>query len=326
MSRAFFRLLRRLVGIVAVLVIVSGVSLAAVYYGGVRLPIVSDVTKVPYQNWTQTRELAADLTYQSSFVRQDGRLFITVDLAMPETIQRMRDFLDGGRRQIVDCGQIDLFLHGLQSADLIVEKPTIRATGNVDLELVGLINARDDWPVTTLIRTGHTRETLWVEMVDLEIANVPKPISDAVLQDISRTTYTREQVLDLASNSLPDHLRALLKKNRNDLDLAFEDITPRKRGDALEVDATFSIDEQAAFGLASDLVFARAAVSLQTVASFFRPDEAHAQFFDKLQELTDQIDPEQSLEEILQGIQEGKSPEEILQNTLAGLGDCRAVF
>ncbi|MEM1276563.1 MAG: hypothetical protein AAGH74_08555 [Pseudomonadota bacterium] len=324
--RRLFRLISRLLGIVIVVVVLAIAGVAGAYYSGTRLPIVSDITRVPYQNWTQTRDLAADLTYDSSFQRREGRLFITVDLALPETVQRLRDYLDGGRRQVVDCGQIDLFLHGLQSAALSVDKPMIRMSGNIDMELQGLINARDDWPVSALVRTGHTRETLWVEMVDLEIANVPKPISDAVLADLSRTTYTREQVLDLASDSLPANLRTLLQNNRDALDLAFEDITPRKQGEALEIDATFSIDEQAAFGIAREVIFARAAHSAQTLARLVSPNEAQAQLFDTLKELTDQIDPEQGIGEVLQGIQEGKSPEEILQQTLAGLNDCKAVF
>ncbi|MEM8793716.1 MAG: hypothetical protein AAGE80_19025 [Pseudomonadota bacterium] len=326
MSRALFRLIRRLVGLLIFLVVIAIAGVAAAYYSGARLPIINDIASIPYQNWTQTRDLSADLGYDSSLIRQGDRLHITVDLTLPETVKRLRDYLDGGRRQVVECGQLDLYLHGLQNAQLQVEKPMIRMIGNIDMELAGLINARDDWPVATSIRTGHTRETLWAEMTDLQIANVPKPVSDAMLARLSRITYTREQVLDLASESLPETLRDLLKKNRDALDLAFEDITPRKVDQTLVVDTTFSIDESAAFGLAREAVFARAETSARTLAGLFAPAEAQAQLFDKLRELTDQIDPDKGLGEIIQGLEEGKSPEELLQEALAGLSNCSAVF
>ncbi|MBY8974416.1 hypothetical protein KHP62_01270 [Rhodobacteraceae bacterium NNCM2] len=319
-------LIRRLAGVVVVLAVVGVIALVSVYLGGVRVPIVADVAPLSYENWNRTNRLSAEVDYRSSFVRQGDRVLVTVDLALPDTVERVREFLDGGRSEVVACGEQKLYFHKLEQARIEVDKPTIWIGGNADMELDGVISARDDWPVAVNIQTGHDRHTLWADMVGLRIADVPQPMVKTLLDAMPRLSYTREQVLDLASASLPDDLAQLLKVNRDALDLEFEDITPSKEGNSVTLDATFSVNEQAAFNILRDKVLASAGHALTVLASLAAPRPANAQFFDKLKELSDSLDLEGGAGEVLKGLQEGKSPEEILQNALAGLSNCKATF
>ncbi|MEM7239210.1 MAG: hypothetical protein AAF501_15500 [Pseudomonadota bacterium] len=326
MRRVFIWLIGRAILFVLVCLVVLGGAGVAVYFSGTEVPLVADVAPVRYQNWNKTRDLTGEVDYKSSLVREDGRIHVTVDLALPETVVRVRDFLDGGKTEVLACGSQKLYLHKLQQAKIAVDKPNIWMGGNVDMELDGIVSARDDWPVAILIETGHDRTTLWARVKSLKLANVPPPMVQTLRDGLPTISYTREQVLDLAANSLPEDLAQLLKTHRDALDLAFEDITPKKEGRAVTLDATFSVNEAAAFDLLREKVVAEGAARLTSAAGVLGPNRANAQILDKLQEFTDSLNLDEGAKQLLKSIEDGKNPEQILQDTLAAFSDCQVTF
>ncbi len=308
----------------AVFLVLLGAGVAsAAYYSGLRLPIWSDLTSFVLKNWNQTRDVAFDADYDSSVVRKDDRMHFAVDLRLPETVERLRAYMDGGRTLLVDCGRQKLFLHQLQSANLTVEGPVIGITGKVDLELDGLLQLREGRNVAASIRTGHDRTTVWAQVESLSIEGLPDPMVRPLLQKLARVSYTREQVLNMAADSLSPELATLLKTHRDALDLGFEKVTPSIQGGTLALDAEFSIDERAVFSMVRERFADTAVAKTRRLASLLGPQPAQAQGLgDLLKDLGKEAEKALGKEvgQILQG-----DPEDLLQN-LAGLADCKTAF
>lgn len=321
--RTFTGWLLRL-GLYAVLLVALGAGVAsAAYFSGIRLPVWSDFTSFVLKNWNQTRDVAFDADYDSSVVRRDDRMHFTVDLRMPRTVEKMRAYMDGGRTLLVDCGQQKVYLHQLQNASLTVNGPVVGISGQVDIELDGLLKLREGRGVATSIRTGHDRTTVWADVQSLSIEGLPDPMVQPILDQISRFSYTRDQVLDMAADSLSPELAELLKTHKDALDLGFEKITPMQDGDTLSVEAEFSIDESTAFNMIREHLVEAGSERATDLAEFVGPASAQAQGLgDILQGLEKEAEKAlgQGAGQLLQG-----DPQELLQN-LSGLADCRTAF
>lgn len=326
MLRAILWLIRRIFLVAAALIAVAAIAVVSVYYAGIEVPIRSDRAPVSYKNWNKTKSLTSLIDYSGALQHRDGRLLISVNLALPETAAQVQAFLDGGRTQVVTCGEQKLFFHRLDTTRVSVSNPVIGIGGRADMELDGLVKGRDDWALAADITMGHDRTNLWADLAALTIADAPPPMVESLLEGIPRVRYTREQVLDLAAMSLPEDLAKVLATHRDALDLAFESITPSQLGNEVRLDATFSIDEGAVFSILRDQVFASVGHTLSAFAALALPHEAHAGFLDKLKEFSDSIDLEGGADQLIRGLQEGKSPEEILQQTLTGLASCEVTF
>ncbi|MEM6905914.1 MAG: hypothetical protein AAF568_08480, partial [Pseudomonadota bacterium] len=315
MRRIIMKIVSRILGFTLVLAVIAVAALSLAYLSGMRLPIYGDLTSVAFQNWNRTNQVTADIDYESSLQRRGDRIHITVDLSLPQTAQKIRAYLDGGRNLIVSCGEQDLYLHSLQDAEVAVAKPVIDVAGNLDMELAGLIALRRAFPVAASIRTGHSRTEVWAEIAALEISGLPQSMVETVRRQVPRITYTREEILDMATEDLSPELASLLSTHREALDLAFEDITPRKEAGAVTVDATFSIDEAAAFGLVQDRFAEAARHRAEVIAEALAPSTARAQLFDDLKDLGESLgreldktlgdDGKRLLQEALE---EGRSP------------------
>ena len=302
------------------LIVLAGGIAAGAYYAGFRLPVYSDLTSFVLKNWNQTRDVAFDADYDSSLKRQEDRMHFTVDLRLPEAVQRLQAYMDGGRTMLLDCGVQKVFIYQLQNANLSVNGPVIGISGQVDLEMEGLLQVREGRGVAASVRTGHDRTTIWAQVDSLQIEGLPDPMVEPLLKEMSRYAYTREQVLDLAADSLSPELAQLLKTHRDALDLGFERITPAKVADALTLEAEFSIDESAAISMLTDH-FAEAGADRATkLAAMFGPAQARAQ---GLGGILDGITRE--AEKVLQegGAQGGL---EDIVGSLTKLTDCRTAF
>ncbi len=324
--RAIFWLVRRVVLVAVAFVAVAAIAAVSVYYAGIEVPIRSDRAPITYQNWNKTKVLTSDVDYGGAFQHRDGRLLISVSLGLPETAAQVQAFLDGGRTQVVACGDQKLFFHRLEATRVNVLNPVIGIGGRADMELDGFVKGRDDWALAADIAMGHDRTSLWADLAALTIADAPPPMVESLLEGIPRVRYTREQVLDLAAKSLPEDLAAVLATHRDALDLAFESITPSQTGDEVRIDATFSVNEGAVFSILQHQVMAAGGDALSQIASLALPRPAHAGFLDKLKEFSDSLDLEGGADQLIRGLQEGKSPEEILQQTLSGLATCEVTF
>lgn len=323
MARRSFlgRWLRRLVLYVVFLALLAGGLLAGAYYSGVQIPIYSDVAAFALKNWNKTRDVEVEADYESVLARKGDRVHVTVELRLPATMQRVQDFLDGGRVLLVTCAEQKLYVHNLQSADLAVDGPVVSLAGRAEIELDGLLSIREGRPVAARVRTGHDRTNLWVQLENLVIEGVPDPLVEPIVKKLSRVNYTREEILDLASGALSPELAALLATHREALDLAFEEVVPSEENGALALDATFSIDERAAFGLVRDRFAARTGEDATAIAAILGPAQAQAQGLgDLLKDLTDKAE-----EAIREGVREGEGVEDIARR-LIQLGDCRTAF
>ncbi|MEM6663718.1 MAG: hypothetical protein AAF666_16250 [Pseudomonadota bacterium] len=315
------RLIRRtILGLITVLVIVI-VGVIGAFYAGVKLPVYQALTPITFANWNQTRAVNASVDHDSNLQRQAGRVFFTTDVAVPETVQRMKDFLDGGRQEIVACGPQKLYLHRLANAKLSVEGPVIGISGALVLELDGLLTATDDWPVAVTVRTGYDRTRLWADIVALNVANLPSEMVDAIRERIPRMTYTREKILDEAQAALSPDLAESFAKRRMDLDLAFEDIAPAIIDGDLQVIATISVDESALLGLVGDQIAGMPDRAGTAVAEILSPAAAQAQLLNQLKDLTEGVG-----KELVDQLQNGGNPQQIIEQTLTGLTDCETRF
>ncbi|MEM7190868.1 MAG: hypothetical protein AAF439_14760, partial [Pseudomonadota bacterium] len=292
-------------------------GVAGAYYAGISLPVYSGLAPISFANWNQTRPVSGKLNHASKLQRREGRIYFTTDAILPETIGLMRDFLDGGRQELVACGPQKLYLHELTSAALTVEDSIISISGDVSMELDGLLTARDDWPVAVSVRTGHERTLIWAELVALDVANLPSEMVDAVRKRVPRITYTREQVLDEAETALSPDLAASLAARRGALDLAFEDVSPVIVDGDLEVVATISVNENALMGLIGDQIASAPTRGVSAFAELMAPSPAQAQLLDQLKDLTDVIDRE---------LGNGVKAPEIIEQTLSQLADCKTSF
>ena len=329
-----FRWVRRLVKWGLVLIVVGIGGIAAAYYSGATLPVYHDLMPVTFKNWNQTANVAAEVEHDSSLTRRDGRVHLTVDLQLPEAARRLQAFLDGGRTEVVACGPQKLYMHSLTNGSVDIDGEIIRVAGMVDLELSGLLDLRDDWPVSTAVQIGHDRTTIWADVLSLDVANIPEPMIAVLLENYSRFAYTREQIWDMVAKSLEAEDAAFVAAHREALDLAFERAVPARRGDVLVVDATISMDEGAVFNALGDRFVDAAGDRATQLAEILGPAKAHAQFnLDDLgkklekglqgagQELIDQATQGgASVEQLLQ------DPEELIAATLGNLSDCKVSF
>lgn len=319
----FFRL--GLYGIFLVL-LAAGAGIGA-YYAGMRLPIYSDVASLALQNWNRTRDIAVEANYDSSLVRRDDRIHIAVDLALPQTVQRLRDYLNGGRTLLVDCGRQQLYLHQLENASLNVADPVVSLAGLMDIELAGLLNLREGRRVTSTVRLGHDRTTIWADVTSLKIEGLPDPLVEPILQEIARVTYTREEVLDLAAGSLSPELASLIATHRDALDLAFEDIVAAKEDDTLALEAVFSINESAAFRMIGDQFAEATSTHATRLAGMLGPSAAAAQGLGQIGDILDQLGGSEARKIIEEGLEgQGLKELEDIATTLAGLTDCHTAF
>ena len=302
-------------------------ALAAVYYAGIRLPVYSDVAAFALKNWNQTREVEVEADYQSSMVRRDERIHITVDLALPESVERLRAYMDGGRTMLLDCGPQKVFLHQLQNAELVVNDPDISLSGVVDLELEGLLDVREGRGVSAAVRMGFDRVSVWADVTSLKIEGLPDPMVEPILRQIARIRYTREQILDLAAGSLSPELAGLLATHRDALDLAFEDIIASQAGEILALQAVFSINEAAALGMIGEQLAEAGTARATRFAEALGPRQAAAQGLGQIGDLLDQLGGGAAREIIEEGLQ-GEGLKEIgdIANLLDGLTNCRTAF
>ena len=149
---------------------------------------------------------------------------------------------------------------------------------------------------------------------------------EALLEQKSSITYSREQVFDLIAKDMPPEEAAFLAKHRDSLDLAIESVKPASDGDVFYLDAVVSVDEAAAIDAAVDrIVEAHAVVR---VAEMLGPNRAQAQF---LKNLTKELE---KAGKALQGELESNpdlrnlltDPEGGLNALVGSLKDCKVTF
>ncbi|MEM7058554.1 MAG: hypothetical protein AAF557_13245 [Pseudomonadota bacterium] len=331
------RFIRRILGWAIGLVVILAAAAAAAYYAGVKLPVYHDTNPIAFQNWNKTSVVKASLLHDSRVWRRDGRTHLTVNLQMPDAVQRLQSFLDGGRTELVTCGPQKLFMHSLLDGRVGIEGDLLTITGTVDMELEGLLNLRDGWPLKTSIRFGHDRTAVWAQVVSLSIGQIPQEMLDAVLEKASRFAYTREQIFELIAKDLTQEDKDFLAKHREALDLAFEAVKPAQTDETVYLDAEISVDEGAVFGAVGDRLVQAPGIS--DLAELLGPNQAHAQF--NLKDLTDKLEdagkklgkelldgdasgdnPLRALEDALKG----DNPLEALESVLSGLADCQTAF
>lgn len=321
--RTFMGWMLRLVAYVLFLGALLAGGVTAAYFAGMRLPVYSDIASFALQNWNKTRQVDVTANYDSSLVRRDGRIHVTVDLALPETVDRLRAYLDGGRTLLVDCGSLKLYMHQLQNASMTVANPDIALAGKVDLELEGLLNLREGRNVQASVRLGHDRTTIWADLTRLEVEDLPDPMVEPILRDMARVTYTRAQILDLAAGGLSPELAELLTQHREALDLAFEDIIPGQAAETLTLQAVFSVEESAAFDMLGAQFTEAAGAHMTRVAGLVGVSSAHAQGLGPLGDLLDQWGAGDARKIIEEGLAEGG-----LEGLAAQLGasNCTTAF
>ncbi|MGD1927187.1 MAG: hypothetical protein ACFB03_23825 [Paracoccaceae bacterium] len=324
--RALWRLLLAGLGILAV----AGALIAGAYFAGLQLPIYAATTPIAFPNWNKTRTVEASLLHDSEVWRADGRTHLTVNLQMPGAIQRLKAFLDGGRSELVVCGPQKLLMHSLVDGKVGIDGDLITVTGTADMELDGIIQARDDWPVRMSVRVGHERTNVWAEVTDIAIGQIPEPMVDALLKRLTRFSFTREQIFDLITRDLQPEEAAFLAKHKDALDLAFETVVPAQDGDVVYLDAVVSVNEGAAFGAIGDRMVDAVQTRSSAVAEMIRPSHAHAQF--NLKDLTKELEKVgKNLErELRKQVPDAakllEDPEALIQSLVAGTTDCEIMF
>ena len=251
-----------------------------IYYSGSKIPVRTDTLPLIFPNWNKTKTVEASVFYDSHVWRANGRTHLTVDLQMPEAVQRLKSFLDGGRTEIVACGPQKLFVHSLIDGVVGINGDLITIDGMMDMELAGVINARDDMELSTAIRISHDRTTVTATVVELKLGQIPEPMIRAVLEQKSSHTYSREQIFDLIAKDMSPEDAAFLSKHRDALDLAIEEMVPASNGDAIHLDAVISVDESAVIDAAVDRIAQSETATL--VAGLLGPNQAQAQFLKNL--------------------------------------------
>ena len=251
-----------------------------IYYSGSKIPVRTDTLALIFPNWNKTNTVEASVIYDSQVWRADGRTHLTVDLRMPEAVERLKSFLDGGRTEVVACGPQKLFVHSLIDGVVGIDGDLITIDGMMDMELAGVINARDDMELNAAIRIRHDRTTVTATVIELKLGQIPEPMIRALLEQKSSHTYSREQVFDLIAKDLSPEDAAFLSKHRDALDLAIEEMVPASSGDAIHLDAVLSVDEGAVIDAAVDRIAQSASATV--VAEILGPNPAQAQFLKDL--------------------------------------------
>ena len=320
------RLLRKILTYGLGIAVVAVAAVVAVYAAGVKLPVRADTLPLVFPNWNKTSTVEADVAYDSQIWRADGRTHLTVKLEMPEAVQRLQRFLDGGRTEVVVCGPQRLFVHSLIDGVVGIDGDLVTIDGMMDMELAGLVNARDDMELSTAIRIGHDRTSITATVVALTLGQLPQPMIQAVLEQKSSYTYTREQVFDQIAKDMSPEDAAFLNKHRDALDPAIESVVPASEGNTFHLDAVISVNEGAVMDAAIDRLVEAQAVT--TLARMLGPNQAHA---DLLNSLTRELE---KAGQQLQGELEGNTqlrnlladPEAGLKSLVDSVGDCKVTF
>lgn len=284
------RFVGRILGVLVSLILVVAGAVLLAYYSGTSLPVRQDTVPLSFPNWNKTGRIQADMSYDGAVARQSGRIRANVDLRLPGATGHLKSFLDGGRERIVRCGPQDLYLQRLVDAQLAIEGNTIAISGHADMELDGLIKAKDDLPVAASVSFGHSATEIWLELASLKISSLPDPVSDALVRDIARVTATRDQVLDVVIARLPEDHRPLLRTHRDALDLRFERLVPRLDGDTLWIAAEISVREGVVPEILSDYAEHASAGPVRVLAELLAPARAHADFFKELKKIGKQLE------------------------------------
>lgn len=300
--------------------------LAVVYASGVKLPVRSDTLAPVFPNWNKTNTVEADVSYSSEVWRAEGRTHLTVKLAMPEAVQRLKSFLDGGRTEIVACGPQKLFVHSLIDGTVGIEGDVITVDGMMDMELAGVINARDDMELFTAIRIGHDRTSVTAQVVELTLGQLPPPMIEAMLKQKSSVTYTREDVFARIARDMPPEDAAFLAKHQAALDPAIESVVPTSADGVFYLDAVISIDEGAALDAAVDRIAEAEAVT--RVAEVLGPNQAQAQLLKNFvkalekagSKLTKELDSNPDLKNLL------SDPNLSAGSLFSAFADCKVTF
>lgn len=323
-----FRMLRRVLFYGLGLVAVAVIAVLGLYYSGMKLPVRSDTAPLVFQNWNKTNTVEASVFYDSEVWRSDGRAHLTVNLAMPKAVQRLKAFLDGGRTEVVACGPQKLLVHSLIDGVVGIEGNLVRLDGTMDVELAGLVNARDDMQLGTAIRVSHDRTTITAQVEQLTLGQVPQQMIQAVLKQKSRFTLTREQVFDMIAKDLSPADAALLATHRAALDLAIESVQPVSVADAFHLDAVISVNESALIGAAMDKLVDASGPRGSALAQLLGPSKAHAGFLKNLTKelekvggkLQDELESNPDLRNLL------SDPNADIRSLVAAFSDCKVTF
>ena len=303
------RLVKRILLWAAALVGLLGIGAAGAYYSGAKLPVYADTSAVIFPNWNKTSTIQASLLHDSVVWRENGRVHLDVNLQMPEAIQRLQSFLDGGRTEVVTCGPQRLLLHSLVNGVVGIENDVVTVDGMVDMELDGLIKVRDDLPLSTAIKVSHDRTSVAAEIIRLSIGQIPEPMIKVLLEQKSRFSYSRDQIFEIVARDLSPEDATLLATHRDALDLAFETVKPAQSGESFHLEAIISVNEAAAFGLVGDRLVEATSDHTNAVAELIGPKRAQAQF---LKDLTKQLEKA--------GKKLGKELEKELEKKVPGAG------
>ena len=322
------KILRRVLFYGLGLLLLVLVVAAGLYYSGMKLPLRADTAPVTFANWNRTNTVKADVFYDSEVWREGGRTHLTVNLQLPEAVERLKAFLDGGRTEVVACGPQKLFVHSLIDGVVGIDGNTVTIDGMMDMELAGLVNARDDMELSTAIRISHDRTAIHADVNDLTLGQTPPQMIEALLKQKSRISYTREQVFDALSNSLSPSDAAVLDRHREALDLAIESVVPASDGQVFHLDAVISVDEGAMFGAALDRLAEASAMSGTAVAELLGPSQAHAQFLKNLakelkkagDKLADELETNQDLRNLL------SDPDASVGSLFQAFTECKVTF
>lgn len=322
------RLLRRVLFYGLGFVAVALIAIAGLYYSGMKLPVRSDTAPLAFSNWNKTNTVEASVFYDSEVWRTDGRTHLTVNLQMPEAVQRLKAFLDGGRTEVVACGPQKLFVHSLTDGTVGIDADLVRVDGMMDMELAGVISARDDMELSTAIRIGHDRTTISAQVVELTLGQIPEQMIQTLLEQKSSFTLTREQVFDMIAKDLSPDDAAFLAKHREALDLAIESVHPVSVGDAFHLDAVISVDEGALIGAAMDKFVDASGRRGSALAELLGPTKAHAGFLKNLTKelekaggkLKDELQSNPDLRNLL------SDPNAHVGSLVAAFSDCKVTF
>ena len=323
-----FRLLRRVLFYGLGLVALVLVAVLGVYYSGVKMPVRSDTSPLVFPNWNKTNTVEASVFYDSEVWRTDGRTHLTVNLKMPEAVERLKAFLDGGRTEVVACGPQKLLVHSLIDGVVGIDGDLIRIDGMMDMELAGVINARDDMALRTAIRIGHDRTTISAQVEELTLGQVPQQMIQTVLDQKSRFTLTREQIFDMIAKDLSPDDAALFATHREALDQAIESVQPVSVADAFHLDAVISVNEDALIDAAIDKFVEASGKSGSALAGLLGPSKAHAGFLKNLTKelekaggkLKDELESNSDLRNLL------SDPNANVGSLVAAFSDCKVTF
>lgn len=318
------RLIGRILGVLLSFAVVVLGGLVVAYYSGVSLPVQQATVQLTIQNWNKTGKFVADVVYDAGLARHSDRVRADVDLRVPKAGEHLKSFLDGGRERIVSCGPQDLYLHRLVDAQVTVDGGNIALSGHADMELDGLIRAHDDLPLEASVAFGHSRTELWLELTGLRISSLPDPMSDALVRDIARVTMTREQVLDVVITKLPEHLRPLLRKHRDALDLRFEKLVPRLEDGTLWIKAEVSVREGVVPALLTDVLQQASTGPARVFAELLSPHQARADFFKELKKLGKQL--EGAGRQVEKELKKSGDPLKAIVSVINESGVCKTAF